>query len=277
MTRCPRCKTDNVPDAAFCSNCGAALSPSAPSATPAGSVPVTYAGGQTLYEQVRPYASARDLTTATVVLLSACGVLSFFEIITTLVVLSELLAGTYSEFEPTTGDVLSTGVACVNSLAFVGSAVVFLIWLYRVSRNLRSLGVRRQRFSPGWAVGYWFIPIVNLIRPYQVVKEIWVESRPPSDDIGGRQPTSTAIIGWWWATGIVNGVLSQISFRMAWWPQASTDVLRASAVLAAVASALVVVDAVLAIKIVRDIYRRQEARNRWLEATPAMAVRVDPT
>ena len=59
----------------------------------------------------------------------------------------------------------------------VGCAVLFLMWKHKASKNLAPLGVSNQRFSPRWAVAYYFIPILGLFRPYQAMKEIYLRSR----------------------------------------------------------------------------------------------------
>src|SRR5688572_9717366 len=72
--------------------------------------------------------------------------------------------------------VLATAV--VEFLGFVAAIVVFLVWMRRSYINLKALGVRGLEYSPGWAVGCWFIPFVNLVRPYTIMKEIWTRSDP---------------------------------------------------------------------------------------------------
>jgi hypothetical protein len=76
---------------------------------------------------------------------------------------------------------------------------LFLSWFYRAYRNLESLGATNLRFTPGWAVGWFFIPFWNLIRPIQIAGEIWRWSVPGAD--AGGQRSSRAIpgivVGWW--------------------------------------------------------------------------------
>ncbi|QYO65100.1 DUF4328 domain-containing protein [Leptolyngbya sp. 7M] len=48
----------------------------------------------------------------------------------------------------------------------IATIVLFLVWLYRAHKNLFSLKPTHLDFSPGWAVGWWFIPFLNLVRPY---------------------------------------------------------------------------------------------------------------
>ncbi len=81
-------------------------------------------------------------------------------------------------------------------LSFV-SSIVFLVWIYRSNKNLRSLSAGSLRFTPGWAVGWFFIPIMDLFRPYQVVKEIYKESDPGIGmmDSVSRSYSSTDVVG----------------------------------------------------------------------------------
>lgn len=63
------------------------------------------------------------------------------------------------------------GFLAVGSLdSFIGIAimVVFLCWVYRANYNCRQWGAAGMRFTPGWSVGWFFVPIMNLFRPLQV-------------------------------------------------------------------------------------------------------------
>src|SRR5262249_36235161 len=59
---------------------------------------------------------------------------------------------------------------------FIGSSVLFLIWIHRAFANLPSLGSTTReiapghRATPGAAVGVWFIPIANLVLGYRTVR-----------------------------------------------------------------------------------------------------------
>lgn len=57
---------------------------------------------------------------------------------------------------------------------FIATAVFFLMWLHRSSSNLTAFGYWKSRgYSPAWAVGSFFVPIVNLFVPYQTTKYVW--------------------------------------------------------------------------------------------------------
>jgi hypothetical protein len=59
------------------------------------------------------------------------------------------------------------------SLVGLGDLVIeiyFLIWQHRAATLARALGYP-YRHSPGWGVGCWFVPIVNLWMPYQAIRD----------------------------------------------------------------------------------------------------------
>ena len=97
------------------------------------------------------------------------------------------------------------------SLVSLATTVCFLVWIYRVSKNLRAFGTQGLRFTPGWAVGYFFVPILNLYRPYQVFREIWRASEAaPAARVGQdwqfvRPPA--LLLGWWLSSLIANLVV----------------------------------------------------------------------
>ena len=55
-----------------------------------------------------------------------------------------------------------------QSTIYVATAVMFLIWIFRIYKNLDSLENQQHReFSAGWAVGWWFVPFANLLNPFK--------------------------------------------------------------------------------------------------------------
>ena len=52
-----------------------------------------------------------------------------------------------------------------------------------------------MRFTPGWAVGWYFVPIAWFWKPYQAMAEIWRASRNPAEWRG--EPVSPLLAGWW--------------------------------------------------------------------------------
>jgi len=65
----------------------------------------------------------------------------------------------------------------IASLLYLGiwiaAAILFLKWVYRSNRNAREMGVAGLKFTPGWAVGCYFVPFANLGLPFLAMREIW--------------------------------------------------------------------------------------------------------
>lgn len=115
---------------------------------------------------------------------------------------------------------MGTALAVLGALGamlavIVFTGVVFLMWLHRAAKNLRELEPERQfSASPGWAVGWWFIPFANLVKPAYVVHEVWFWSQPGARDgdlvIGKKLPG--LIIGWW-AFWLASNFIDRIAQR----------------------------------------------------------------
>jgi hypothetical protein len=81
------------------------------------------------------------------------------------------------------------------------TATVFIIWFHRAYRNLGSLGVAQLRWGTGWAVGGWFVPLLNFVRPKSIANDIWRGSDPAaSTEVADFEPQGP--VPWfhnlWW-------------------------------------------------------------------------------
>ena len=87
----------------------------------------------------------------------------------------------------------------IEVLSYVAAAIAIPMWCHRVYRNLPALGAQSLRFSPGWAAGAWFVPVLWMWRPYEVLREVWQHSRP-------REESWTLLKIYWAAWLIANWV-----------------------------------------------------------------------
>jgi hypothetical protein len=176
---------------------------------------------------------------------------------------------------------MSFGLMAVGlvALADVGlritTAVVFLIWINRAYKNLSALKARNLEFSPGWAVGWWFIPFANLVKPFQVVRELFNESDPDFDQDTGflRVPAGTPfVIGLWWATYLISNIsyrLSDMLYGKGDLPESQSFFvpLVAGAILSAISAGY-------AAYIVHAVIQRQEARAKIVAANSVNTVQA---
>lgn len=91
---------------------------------------------------------------------------------------------------------LALGV--LHLLVRVALLWTFLLWFSRAYRNLPSLGADELQLSANEAVLSFFIPFVNFVRPYQLLKRIWRGSDLSVVDPGQKIVFSAALVGYWW-------------------------------------------------------------------------------
>jgi hypothetical protein len=88
----------------------------------------------------------------------------------------------------------------------IAASVAFLAWVYRANRNARALGAEGMAYSPGWSVGWFFVPVANLFVPYWVLRELWRASTPALGT-HWRDAAVSPVVGVWWAVCVVRGVI----------------------------------------------------------------------
>jgi hypothetical protein len=100
---------------------------------------------------------------------------------------------------------------------YLACAVAFAMWMHRAYRALVDARLPALRFSPAWAAGGFFVPILNLFRPFQVMREIDQAAAWLSGDSGEARewqaaPRSLRVVVWW-ALWIATGVVGNIATR----------------------------------------------------------------
>lgn len=103
---------------------------------------------------------------------------------------------------------------------FFAAVVSFLLWMRRAAWNLRLLHPEEGFvYTPGWCVGWWFVPFANLVHPFKAMHEIWHYSDPDAervDTVTGYAARSDwgkgapLLLSSWWAAWIASWVLSRI-------------------------------------------------------------------
>jgi len=152
--------------------------------------------------------------------------------------------------------------------AYVTAVVFFLIWLARSHNNLYALKPSHLQYSSGWAVGSWFIPFVNLVRPFQVVREVWWESDPliPAEQtfLTASLHRAPAYMGFWWAAWLISNITFNILANV-FDPDKPSSVY-ASAYLFVISGIASFIAVGFVIYLVLDITKRQETRFKNLTA-----------
>jgi hypothetical protein len=141
----------------------------------------------------------------------------------------------------------------LSVIALVLAAIFSLLWFHQSASNLRVFKREKLQFTPGWCVGWWFIPLWNLVKPYEAMKEIWRASDPDStneDPDKWRNSTVPGAMKTWWVCFVIGSIVGNASARVQQEPYATWVGLAGSIFMA--------VAAVLIIWLMRELDRRQE-------------------
>ena len=111
---------------------------------------------------------------------------------------------------------LTGGVVFAAQIALLtATSGLFLLWVYESRSNLRALGARKLDYTTAWAVGCWLVPGLNLVRPYQVVQEIWKASDPSSmDRFEWKAVPTPSLLTLWWCAFVAFALLESTAAAM---------------------------------------------------------------
>jgi hypothetical protein len=287
---CTHCGTALPEASRFCSRCGGALEAAvAPAFVAPQSVwptydPVPQPQPQPAPPQPQPvpqyvplhtmpapaigvrYRAAGTLAGVLTVLLVFCMIVDSATIISTMLqvdLLENLQRGiTYTPEELSANDMRQAIFGGAQFLVYLTTAIVFLWWMARCYRNLPAISSWPRRWGTGWAVGSWFVPFLNLVRPYKIVREAWwVSAHPDEAETPGASPRGTAVMAWWWAFHILMDVLGNIVFRLSMSADTPSELVVFSYVGIA-ADAVSIVAAIFALAVVNVVTSAQTALAR---------------
>ena len=151
-------------------------------------------------------------------------------------------------------------------LMIIVLAIAFLTWLYRVRLNELALGVTDGGVSVGYSIWVWFIPIVQLFRPYQILKEVWWASGEFAGVDGSQDSPVWTLLNWWWGLWIAGTLVCNLLSNVMKSVSAGDLSERLTVHIAAdyvqiLSSVLLMGSALMAVALVREITRRQDMRH----------------
>lgn len=96
-------------------------------------------------------------------------------------------------------------------LVYLVAGFFILRWIHRANFNARQLGATDLDYTPGASIGWYFMPIANLWKPYEAMREIWRASVNP---LAWRNQPISPILPWWWTFWILSNLLANIGLRI---------------------------------------------------------------
>jgi hypothetical protein len=109
------------------------------------------------------------------------------------------------------------GFGCVGFFFYLATAIIFFFWLYRAHSNLSLFRIRGVKYSAGWGIGSFFIPIMAAYYPCLLAQEMWRASdpeAPPESPEEWKQSSGSIVVAFWWMLWLVTCTAGQVSVRL---------------------------------------------------------------
>lgn len=96
----------------------------------------------------------------------------------------------------------------ISIITGVVTLILFFIWIYKSYEKLQNFHPMSEiRFTPGWAVGWFFVPFANLYKPFQIIRELFSKSQPSNASFAFEN--GTLITSVWWILFLINNIMSR--------------------------------------------------------------------
>lgn len=105
---------------------------------------------------------------------------------------------------------LQSNLFLLQLLLMLGCWVWAGCWIYRLACNVRALGAKGLDDSPGWAVGWYAVPLMNLVRPMRAMTQIWLGSLAPAR---WQKLDTPPLLAAWWGCWLASCLFSPIVTR----------------------------------------------------------------
>ena len=146
-------------------------------------------------------------------------------------------------------------IALFYLVAYVISGITFIRWFRRAYYNLH-LKLDYLESTEGWAAGAWFVPILNLYKPYQIMKELYVETTKLLRNAGERIEDFRDInLIVWWTLWIINSIAGQVALRLG---TDTVDELLTSTTVNIISSIIAIPLALITIRVIKDYSKLEE-------------------
>jgi hypothetical protein len=110
---------------------------------------------------------------------------------------------------------LSVLLVILIAVLFLVTLVPFYMWTYRLYSNLKSFNTNGLSTTPGWSVGFFFMPVLGIYKPHEIFQEIWRASGVGRlnllDPWAWKSGSGSPMITLWWASVIATDVAMRIA------------------------------------------------------------------
>jgi hypothetical protein len=161
------------------------------------------------------YRDLRSLTLAVNLSLAACTLMAPFTM-----ALSATELFVLPDWESLAGVGDPRGLAVATMFGLIGlstlgahfvATILFCLWIHRAVLNTHALGAPTRHFTAAAAVYWWFVPFVNLFKPYQAVRELHYQSAPDEPGQSTWPRRFPALFPLWWGAWLLSNMTGNIA------------------------------------------------------------------
>jgi len=144
-------------------------------------------------------------------------------------------------------------ITIIYLLVSITTAIVFLTWINRANKNCHGFSTGME-FTSGWSIGWFFVPIMCLYKPFQVMSEIW---RVSHDPVNWKSLNPPALMRWWWGLWLVSQLAGQLAWNLSLKAD-SVEALQTSTVVGIFSSGMDIPLCIVAAMMVGKIFQVQQ-------------------
>lgn len=169
-----------------------------------------------------------------------------------------------SEDEILYNDLRQGIIGITQMIIYILTIVFFLNWFRRAYGNLHRIGISLND-KESMAIWYWFIPIVFLFKPVQIMREIWTKTLDKINTFNSnfRYSSGYLIISLWWALFVFSNVIGKYILKSLF-KEDSIDQLMDGSILMMVSSCFEIPEALLVMLIVYRISILESTLAQWI-------------
>lgn len=168
--------------------------------------------------QGSPYGAYRETGPWVMIVTICLGIYlvgSLILVLTSWMELNNINAGNYDEFYDEESFIDRADMLVGSFIQYFFYVIAFLwgVWINKTCKNAWLINSRdgatamyrgRESFTPGWAVGWYFMPVLSLWKPYQTMAWIRDASQKPLGLTMGK------LVGLWWTFWILGAVVQAV-------------------------------------------------------------------
>lgn len=158
-------------------------------------------------------------------------------------------------------DELLIALISLANMPWVALGAIFIVlysgWLHRSYTNLIKQEVQGLQHTPAWTIGWNFMPVMQLFKPYMIMKEIWRATfyADGASKEWQRQEVPR-IFPFWWLFFVI-GILTLFNWLL--FGQTFFS-LKMGAWLSIISAISLIISGLMLVKIMKQITRTQIAR-----------------